>query len=74
MDEIMDKADEGLQIFLEHSDCGGKLTPQECKKVYLAIKDYHPGTIYPRDGSLVHDLWLSMLEYCWKHRRTMWFA
>ena len=30
-----------LDLLLFHSDCDGKFTPKECRRVYDAIKDFH---------------------------------
>lgn len=30
-----------LDLLLFHSDCDGKFTPQECRRIYNAIKDFH---------------------------------
>ena len=29
-----------LELWIWHSDCDGKFTPQECRRIYNAIKDY----------------------------------
>jgi len=30
-----------LDIFINHSDCDGKFTPQECRKIFNALKPLH---------------------------------
>lgn len=66
-----------LDIFLWHSDCDGKLTPQECKKIYNVLKDlkiemqghnYVDMNFYD-----MHKLWLNMFKHCWKRRVNMYF-
>lgn len=37
-DEI---CNDDLDLLLFHSDCDGKFTPQECRRIYNAIKDLH---------------------------------
>lgn len=66
-----------LDIFLNHSDCDGKLTWQECRAIYKVMKDldvkmqgHNYGTMNYYD---MHTLWLNMLKYCWKNRVTMRF-
>lgn len=58
-----------LDIFLWHSDCDGKLTPKECKKIYDAMKDLKVEMNYYD----MHQLWLNMLRHCYKHRVNMYF-
>lgn len=66
-----------LDIFLWHSDCDGKLTPKECKKIYDAMKDLKvemQGHNYIEMNYYdMHQLWLNMLKHCYKHRVNMWF-
>lgn len=68
---------DSLDIFLNHSDCDGKLTWNECRDIYKIMKDleidiqgHNYGTMNIYD---MHTQWLNMLLYCWKHRVTMWF-
>lgn len=67
-----------LDLFLWHSDCNGKLTWKECRAIYKVMKDldvkmygHNYGTMNSYD---MHQQWLNMFEYCWKHRVTMWFG
>lgn len=66
-----------LDIFLWHSDCDGKLTPKECKKIYNAMKDLKvemQGHNYIEMNYYdMHQLWLNMLKHCYKHRVNMYF-
>ncbi len=66
-----------LDIFLWHSDCDGKLTPKECKKIYDAMKDLKvemQGHNYIEMNYYdMHQLWLNMLKHCYKHRVNMYF-
>ena len=61
-----------LDLFLWHSDCDGKFTPQECKKIYNAIKDLK---IDMKKGEFynMHKLWLNMFKHCYKKRVNMYF-
>ena len=56
-----------LDILLFHSDCDGKLTPKECRKIYMAIKDLKC------DCPDMHELWLNMLKHCYTKRVNMYF-
>lgn len=67
-----------LDIFLWHSDCEGKFTPQECRKIYNAMKDlkvemqghnYIEMNVYD-----MHKLWLNMFKHCYQKRVNMYFG
>ena len=66
-----------LDIFLWHSDCDGKLTPKECKKIYDVMKDLKvemQGHNYTEMNCYdMHQLWLNMFKHCYKHKVNMWF-
>ena len=59
-----------FDTFLLHSDCDGKLTNKECRKIYEAIKDV---TTEDEDFMRVLNLWKDMLLYCAKTRRHLFF-
>ena len=66
--------DDDLDIFLLHSDCDGKLTPKECKKIYSKLKKLEIDKDLPySDKWTMHQLWLNMFKYCSTHRVNMWF-
>lgn len=66
-----------LDIFLWHSDCDGKLTPKECKKIYDVMKNLKvemQGHNYIEMNCYdMHQLWLNMFKHCYKHKVNMWF-
>lgn len=66
-----------LDIFLFHSDCDGKLTPKECKRIYKAIKDLKmdmPGHNYGDLKSYnMLERFKMMFLHCWKFRVNMYF-
>lgn len=62
-----------LDIFLWHSDCDGKLTPEECKKNYNELKKLNVKDLPYSDKWTMQKLWLNMLQFCYKHRVNMWF-
>ena len=62
-----------LDIFLWHSDCDGKLTPEECKKIYNELKKLKIKDLPYSDKWTMQELWLNMLQFCYKHRVNMWF-
>lgn len=66
-----------LDIFLNHSDTGGKFTPQECKKIYNAMKDlkvemqgHNYGVMKQYD---MHQHWLNMFKHCYTRKVNMYF-
>lgn len=67
-----------LDLFLNHSDCDGKLTWKECKKIYDVMANlkveyggHNYGTMKTYD---MHTLWLNMFKHCYKHRVNMYFG
>jgi len=67
-----------LDIFLNHSDCDGKFTPQECKKIYEAMKElkvdmkgHNYGVMKTYD---MHEQWLYMFKHCYQRRVNMYFS
>ena len=70
--------DDDLDIFLNHSDCDGKFTPQECKKIYNAMKDlkvemqgHNYGVMKPYN---MHEHWLNIFKHCYKRRVNLYFS
>ncbi|MGX8833989.1 hypothetical protein ACWG0P_07225 [Amedibacillus sp. YH-ame6] len=66
-----------LDLFLNHSDCGGKLTWKECKKIYDVMKDlkvnmrgHNYATMNEYD---MHQQWLNMFKFCATKRVNMYF-
>lgn len=56
-----------LDIFLLHSDCDGKFTPQECRKILKALDDVHV-------ESTILDQWRKMFKYCADRRVNMYYC
>lgn len=66
-----------LEIFIWHSDCDGKFTPQECKKIYHAIKDLHMdmqghnyGVMRPYN---MLDHWKTIFKHCADRRVNLYY-
>lgn len=66
-----------LDLLLFHSDCDGKFTPKECKKIYKAIKNLKLDMVGHNYGD---ERTYNMLErfkmmflHCWKFRVNMYF-
>lgn len=66
-----------LDIFLWHSDCDGKFTPKECRKIYNAMKDLKidmQGHNYVTMGLYnMHERWLNIFKHCYKKRVNLYF-
>ena len=62
-----------LDIFLWHSDCDGKLTVKECRKVYKILKEYDYN-LFPFPFNDLHKKFLSNLKFCIDNRRNMYFC
>lgn len=67
----------GLETFLLHSDCDGKITPAECRAIYSDIKDItldlegHNYTVMQSYNVLEH--WKAMFLHCAKRRVNLVF-
>lgn len=77
MEEWNKISNDDLDIFLWHSDCDGKFTPKECKKIYDVLKNlkikmqrhnYVETNFYD-----MHQLWLNMFKHCYQKRVNMYF-
>ena len=64
---------EDLDLFLLHSDCDGKFTPQECKRILKALKPIELD-LPDRDMSNMLDNWKAMFRHCAKRRVNMYFG
>lgn len=73
LEQLNQLCNDDLDIFLWHSDCDGKLTPKECKKIYNELKKLKIEDFPYRDKGEMHELWLNMFKYCYTHRVNMWF-
>ena len=62
-----------MNKFLWHSDCDGKLTPKECKKIYNELKKLKIKDLPYSDKWTMQELWLNMLKHCHNHRVNMYF-
>ena len=66
-----------LDLLIFHSDCDGKFTWQECKRIYLAMKDLKSDMQGHNYGVMefynMFEHWKNMFYQCWKHRNTMYY-
>lgn len=67
-----------LDLFLFHSDCEGKFTPQECKKIYNVIKDLKIEMSGHNYGIMkqynMHEHWLYIFKHCYTRRVNLYFG
>lgn len=74
-DEI---CNDDLDILLFHSDCDGKFTPQECRRIYNAIKDLHMDMqghnyiVMKPYNMLEH--WKNIFLHCAKRRVNLYYS
>lgn len=61
-----------LDIFLWHSDCDGKFTPRECKRIFDALKNLKVDFVI--NGKDIHDLWLNIFRHCYLRRVNLYFS
>lgn len=66
-----------LDLFLQHSDCDGKLTPKECKLIYDVTKnlkcDYRQRNYITDTGKNQLEVFNRAFLHCWKRRVIMRF-
>lgn len=66
-----------LDLLLWNIDYDNKLKWQQCREIYKVLSKldvrmsaYNYGEYKTYD---MHELWLNMFKYCWRHRVTMYF-
>lgn len=69
--------DDDLDLFLLHSDCDGKFTPKECKRILKALEPIHidmDGWGFNRTEKCnMLDQWKRMFKHCIKKRVNMYY-
>lgn len=68
-----------LELWIWHSDCEGKFTPKECRRIYNAIKDLTIPDFFAHNYGTMEqynmlERWKDMFLYCAKHRVNMYFT
>lgn len=71
------RCNDDLDILINHSDCDGKFTPQECRKIYNALKPlkmdmqgHNYGVMKPYN-MLEH--WKNIFYHCAKRRVNLYY-
>lgn len=66
-----------LDILIFHSDCDGKFTPQECRKIYNAMKDLHSNLtghnyiVMEKYNMFEH--WKNIFQHCAKRKVNLYY-
>lgn len=68
-----------LDLWIWHSDCDGKFTPSECRRIYNAIKDMHIPDFYAHNYGDMQQYnmlgrWKEMFRHCARRRVNMYFT
>jgi hypothetical protein len=70
IEEYNKLCNDDLDIFLMHSDCDDKITPDECKKIYNVIKDLKVDI----NQNNMHEKWLNIFKHCYEKRVNLYFS
>lgn len=66
-----------LDIFIFHSDCDGKFTPKECRRIYNAMKDLKMDMIGHNYGVMepynMLEHWKNIFKHCAKRRVNLYY-
>lgn len=67
-----------LDLLLFHSDCDGKFTWKECRKIYNAIKDLHMDMMGHNYGVMkpynMLEHWKNIFLHCAKRRVNLYYS
>jgi len=70
--------DDDLEVWIWHSDCDGKFTPDECRRIYKAIKDVHMDLQGHNYGDMkpynMLERWKEMFLHCARRRVNLYFT
>jgi hypothetical protein len=59
---------------LWHSECDGKLTYQECKKIAKVLNELKFKTVNEERMLPLYETLKDMINYCAKNRKTLYFS
>lgn len=66
-----------LDIFIFHSDCDGKFTPDECRRIYNAMKDLKMDMVGHNYGVMkpynMLEHWKNIFRHCAKRRVNLYY-
>lgn len=67
-----------LDILIFHSDCDGKFTPAECRKIYNAMKDLHSDMQGHNYGVMksynMFEHWKDIFKHCADRRVNLYYS
>lgn len=67
-----------LDLLLFHSDCDGKFSWKECRKIYNAIKDLHMDMQGHNYGAMkpynMLEHWKNIFLHCARHRVNLYYS
>lgn len=72
-----DHCNDDLDVLIFHSDCDGKFTPKECRKIYNAMKDLKSDMIGHNYGEMTQynmfERWKSIFKHCADRRVNLYY-
>lgn len=72
------QCNDDIDILLFHSDCDGKFTPQECRRIYNAIKDLKMDMVGHNYGVMKNynmlEHWKNIFHHCAKRRVNLYYS
>lgn len=72
------RCNEDIDILLFHSDCDGKFTPEECRRIYNAIKDLKMDMVGHNYGVMKNynmlEHWKNIFHHCAKRRVNLYYS
>lgn len=67
-----------LDLLIFHNDCDGKFTPQECRKIYNAMKDLKSDMMGHNYGVMepynMFEHWKAIFKHCADRRVNLYYA
>ena len=72
------RCNDDLDVLIFHSDCDGKFTPTECRKIYNAMKDLHSDMQWHNYGVMkpynMFDHWKAIFKHCADRRVNLYYT
>lgn len=73
-----ERCNDDLDILILHSDCDGKFTPKECRKIYNAMKDLHSDMMGHNYGIMkpynMFEHWKAIFKHCADRRVNLYYT
>lgn len=72
-----DHCNDAIDTLIWHSDCDGKFTPAECRKIYNAMKDLRSDMLGHNYGVMkpynMFEHWKAMFKHCADRRVNLYY-